>query len=162
MRKMLMFAALGGAAGAGAAFVRSGGQATDAPETGDATQAASSLLPIALCGAATGAAVGLLLDRRAKAKMAKRTRQAAALALAAEAARRAKPMVGTAATKAKEAAVAARPVVEKGAELARDRAVDFAETAAPVVKKAAAVAKNRAEERVLVAKHRAQERHIAA
>ncbi len=162
MRKMLTFAVVGGAVGAGTAFFRSGTQATEAPETGNTTQAAGSLLPVAACGAATGAAIGFLLDRRAKAKMAKRTKQAAALALAAEAARRAKPVVETAASRAKDAAIAAKPVVEKGAEVTREKAVDFAQTAAPVVKKAATVAKNRAEERALAAKHRVQERRIAA
>jgi hypothetical protein len=151
MRKMLTFAVVGGAVGAGTAFLRSGTQATEAPETGNTAQAAGSLVPVAACGAATGAALGFLLDRRAKAKLAKRTKQAAALALAAEAARR-----------AKDAAIAARPVVEKGAEMTREKAVDFAQTAAPVVKKAATVAKHRAEERALVAKHRVGERLIAA
>jgi len=137
MRKMVKLAIVGGVVGAGAALYRSAGTVSETP-----AEATSTPVTPIVGGLAAGATLGFMLDRRAS-RRAKRTRRAAAVALATDYGRRAKPKVDAAAhvaaVKAREAAVAAQPVVRHAAE----------------------VAKHRAEEVATAAMHRAQERLAA-
>jgi hypothetical protein len=111
MNKVIKLALVGGAVGAGASFLRSGGNTTEQPATTSA-----SMLPTVAGGVAVGATVGIVLTRRSRAKAAKRTKKTAAMAIAAEMGRKAMPVMEQAAQvagqRAREAAVAARPVVE--------------------------------------------------
>src|SRR3954468_8527250 len=62
MKRLVLFALVGGGIGAGAAYFRSD------PTAGSSDEGTSDLTKQAASGAAAGAVVGLLLDRRAKRK----------------------------------------------------------------------------------------------
>ncbi len=117
MRKMLTFALVGGALGAGLGYARS--SQSEAEGSNDVATTAAG-------GAALGLGVGLILDRRAAKKARKRVSIGSALAAGGivEAARAALPVIEHAAGVARKAAEAAKPAVEKAADSAKDRARD--------------------------------------
>jgi hypothetical protein len=147
MKRLVLFALVGGGVGAGAAFVRS-----DSSASGDAPQA--DLKTAAISGAAAGGFVGLILDRRAKRK-ARKTKLVGY-------AHKAKPKVEAALEAAFAAAEFALPRVEAAAEVARERAKERAEVTIPKVEAAASIARDKAKEKaaeaVIHAKHVAGER----
>jgi hypothetical protein len=117
MRKMLTFALLGGAVGAGVAIAKStNGTAETAP------QDESQTMKTVGGAAAAGAFLGLVLDRRAK-KRAKRVAKGAKLAATvAGVAKAAKPKI-------EHAIEVSRPRLEQAAELTREAALSATEAA---------------------------------
>jgi hypothetical protein len=124
MKRLLFGALVGGAVGASVTFFRGDTQTEEADPATDpfAANGRSPLVTAALAGAAAGAFVGFVLDRRAK-------RASKLVGYA----RKARPSVEsatlTAVDKLFDAAEYALPVVEHAAIAARGRAADFADTA---------------------------------
>src|SRR5258705_4154232 len=107
MKRLVLFAALGGGIGAGAALARSDSSSEEgAPQT--------DLKTAALSGAAAGGFVGLLLDRRANRK-ARKTKLVGY-------AEKARPKVDAVVEAAFTAAEIALPKMEHAAGVARTRA----------------------------------------
>jgi hypothetical protein len=111
MKRLILFALIGGGIGAVAAYTRSDSSNGDGDPPTDLTTAAVS-------GAAAGGLLGLILDRRAKRK----TRKPKLVGYA----HRARPKVEAALDAAFTAAEIALPKVEAVAEVARDRAKERA------------------------------------
>ena len=135
MKRLVVCALIGGGIGAGAAFARSD------PTAGE-SESSEGLKNAALSGAAGGAFVGFVLDRRAKRKRkaklvgyAEKTRPKVDAAVDAvfSAAEIALPIIeakaGAARERAKERAIEARPKVEHAAEVAREKAADVGSVA---------------------------------
>ncbi len=117
MRKMLTFALLGGAVGAGVAIAKS----TNGPMDAAADDEGAAMKTVG-GAAAAGAFLGLLLDRRAKTR-AKRVATGAKVAAAvAGVAKAAKP-------KLEHAIEVSRPRLEQAAEVTREAALSAAEAA---------------------------------
>ena len=135
MKRLVLCAVIGGGIGAGAAFFRSD------PTSGE-SEASNGMTNAAMTGAAGGAVLGFLLDRRAK-----RKRRSALVGYA----EKARPRVDAAVDAAFSAAEVALPIIEARAAAARERAK---ETAA----QAAGVAKDKAAETAIHARHAAAER----
>jgi hypothetical protein len=147
MKRLVLFALVGGGIGAGAALARS-----DAPSEGNAPQ--PDLKTAAMSGAAAGGFVGFVLDRRAKRK-ARKTKLVGY-------AHKARPKVEAALDAAFAAAEIALPKVEAVAEVARERAKERAVEAGGVAREkaaeASAAAREKAAEAAIHAKHVAAER----
>ena len=143
MKRLVLFAVLGGGIGAGAALARS-----DSTPEDSALQ--TDLKTAALSGAAAGGFVGLVLDRRAKRK-ARKTKLVGY-------AHKARPRVEAALDAAFAAAEIALPRVEAAAEVARERAKEKAAETRPKVEHAAEITRERAAEAAIHAKHVAAER----
>jgi hypothetical protein len=125
MRKMLTFALLGGTVGAGVAIAKTTSGTVDA-----ASEDESATMKTVGGAALAGAAVGLLLDRRARRhtkQVAKGAKMAAAVAGAAKAAR----------PKLEQAIEASRPHLEHAAEATREVALSAADAARTRLAKAA-------------------------
>ncbi len=117
MRKMITFALLGGAVGAGVAIAKSTSATAD-----PAAQDEGAAMKTVGGAAAAGAFLGLLFDRRAK-KRAKHVAKGAKVAAAvAGAAKAAKP-------KFEHAIEVARPRLEQAAEATREAALTATEAA---------------------------------
>ncbi|MEY2420762.1 MAG: hypothetical protein QOI95_829 [Acidimicrobiaceae bacterium] len=147
MKRLVVFALVGGGIGAGAALARN-----DAPSDGSAPQ--PDLKTAAMSGAAAGGFIGFVLDRRAKRK-ARKTKLVGY-------AHKARPKVEAALEAAFAAAEIALPKVEAAAEVARERAKERAVEAGGVAREkaveAGAAARERAAEAAIHAKHVAAER----
>ena len=146
MKRLVLCALIGGGIGAGAAFVRSD------PTAGE-SEASNGMTNAAVTGAAGGAVIGFLLDRRAK-----RKRRSALVGYA----EKARPKVDAAVDAAFSAAEVALPIIEARAVAARERAKETAAQAAGVAKEKAAeasvVARDKAAETAIHARHVAAER----
>jgi len=165
MKRLVVCALIGGGIGAGAAFARSD------PTAGE-SESSEGLKNAALSGAAGGAFIGFVLDRRAKRKRKQenarllgyaekaRPRVDAAVEAAFTAAEFALPIIeakaGAARERAKERAIEARPKVEHVAEVAREKAADAGSVARERAAEAAIHAKHVAAERAEVAKRKAK------
>ena len=146
MKRLVLCALIGGGIGAGVAFARSD------PTSGE-SEASNGMTNAAMTGAAGGALLGFVLDRRAK-----RKRRSALVGYA----DKARPKVDAAVEAAFSAAEVALPIIEARAAAARERAKETAAQAAGVAKEraaeAAGVAKERAAETAIHARHAAAER----
>ena len=158
MKRLVVCALIGGGIGAGVAFARSD------PTVGDA-ESSDGLTNAAISGAAGGALLGFILDRRAKRK--KRRENAVLLGYA----EKARPKVDAAVDAAFAAAEIALPILEARAGAAREKAKDTAVQAAGVAKEKAAeagsIARDKAAEAGSMARDKAAEtaihaRHAAA
>jgi hypothetical protein len=136
MRKMLTFAILGGTVGAGIAIAK-----TTSGPVESASEDENTTMKTVGGAALAGAAVGLLLDRRAKkhAKhVAKGAKMAAAVAGAAKAAKpRIEQAIEAGRPRLEQAIEASRPHLEHAAEATREVAMNAAEAARTRLAKAA-------------------------
>jgi hypothetical protein len=147
MKRLVLFALVGGGIGAGAALARS----SDTPADGNGSQGSQpDLKTAALTGAAAGGFVGLVLDRRAKRK-ARKTKLVGY-------AHKARPKAEAALEAAFAAAEIALPKLEAAAESARERAKEKAEVTLPKVEAAASGARDKAKEKAVEAADLARER----
>jgi hypothetical protein len=121
MKRLVLCAVIGGGIGAAAAFVRSD------PTVGE-SEASNGMTNAAVTGAAGGAVIGFLLDRRAK-----RKRRTTLVGYA----EKARPKVDAAVEAAFSAAEIALPIIEARASAARERAKETATQAAGVAKEKA-------------------------
>jgi colicin import membrane protein len=166
MKRLVLCALIGGGIGAGAAIARSD------PTAGE-SESSDGLKNAALSGAAGGAFVGFVLDRRAKRKRAKndrllgyaekaRPRVESAVEAAFTAAEFALPIIEAKASvareRAREKAIEARPKVEHAAEVARERAAEAGSAARDKAAEAGSAAREKAAEAAIHAKHVAAER----
>jgi hypothetical protein len=159
MKRLVLFAVVGGGIGAGAMLARSdsspGSPETSTSNAGTTGSGSLDLKKAAIGGAAAGGLVGLLLDRRAKRKR----RQYTKLTGYAD---KAKPKVESAMEAAFAAAEFALPKVERATEIARERAREKAVEGAKVAREkasaAADVARDKATESAIHARHVAAER----
>jgi hypothetical protein len=117
MRKMLTFAFLGGAVGAGVAIAKSTNATTD-----PAVQDEGAAMKTVGGAAAAGAFLGLLFDRRSKRRAKQVAKGAKVAAVVAGAAKAAKP-------KLEHAFEVARPRLEQAAEVTREAAFNAADAA---------------------------------
>ena len=148
MKRLVLFALVGGGIGAGAALARSGDTTTDS------TGSSPDLKTAAVSGAAAGGFVGFVLDRRAKRK-ARKTKLVGY-------AHKARPKAEAALDAAFAAAEIALPRLEAAAEVARGRAKEKAEIALPKMEAAASVAREKAKEKAVEASDIARERAAEA
>jgi hypothetical protein len=117
MRKMLTFAIVGGAVGAGIALTRTNDVASGAPVETD-----SSAMRTAGSGALAGLVVGFVLDRRSHRRAKQVTKTAKVAATMAGVAKAAKPRI-------EQAIEASRPHLEHAAGATREVAARAAEVA---------------------------------
>jgi RecA/RadA recombinase len=137
MKRLVLCALIGGGIGAGAAFARSD------PTTGG-SESSDGLKNAALGGAAGGAVVGFVLDRRAK-----RKRKTTLVGYA----EKTRPRVDAAVDAVFSAAEIALPIIEAKASVARERAKEKAIEARPKVEHAAEVAREVTRDRAAKARH---------
>lgn len=131
MRKMLTFALLGGAVGAGVAIAKSTNGTAES-----ASQDESQAMKTVGGAAAAGAFVGLLLDRRGKKRAKKVAKGAKVAATVAGVAKAAKPRL-------EHAFEATKPVLEHAIEVSRPRLEQAAEATRGAALTAADAARTR-------------------
>ena len=130
MRSVVKGVLFGSAAGAGLAAVRQvmGGESQEGQE-GQEDDVARRVAMAAAGGAFAGALVGLVMERRARRRLAVKGAKLASVVTVARAAR---PVVERTRDTASKAAEAARPRVEQVAEVAKEQAGRLAEAARPL------------------------------